>query len=87
MLLRCLPLLTLATAALAAEPVDYQRDVRPILSDRCFKCHGPDEAGRKGGLRLDVRDEALKPAKSGEPAIVPRQGRSERTRRPSLHHG
>ena len=69
--LRYLPLLTLATTALAAQTIDYQRDVRPILSDRCFKCHGPDEGGRKGGLRLDVREDALKPAKSGERAIVP----------------
>jgi hypothetical protein len=71
MLLRCLPLLMLAAAAPVAAKIDYQREVRPILSDRCFKCHGPDEAGRKGGLRLDVREAAVKPAKSGEPAIVP----------------
>lgn len=71
MFLRCLPLLMLAAAAPAAAKIDYQREVRPILSDRCFKCHGPDEVGRKGGLRLDVREEAVKPAKSGGPAIVP----------------
>lgn len=71
MFARALPLLSLLIAAHAAEKVDYQRDVRPILSDRCFKCHGPDEAGRKGKLRLDVREDAVKPAKSGDPAIVP----------------
>lgn len=38
--------------------VQYDRDVRPILADRCFKCHGPDEASRKGDLRLDQRDAA-----------------------------
>jgi hypothetical protein len=56
---------------LAGAEVDFQREVRPILSGICFKCHGPDEAARKSGLRLDLREEALKPAKSGDIAIVP----------------
>ncbi|HEX7860353.1 MAG TPA: DUF1553 domain-containing protein [Verrucomicrobiae bacterium] len=55
----------------AERPVDFQREVRPILSQNCFLCHGPDEAERKGGLRLDVREDALKEAKSGAKAIVP----------------
>ena len=62
----------LASASLAqAEPLRYNRDIRPILSDACFACHGPDTANQKGGLRLDVREFALKPAKSGDQAIVP----------------
>src|SRR4029434_330324 len=60
-------------AALAAPPpaIEYNRHVRPILSNNCFKCHGPDAHERKAGLRLDSRDDALKPAKSGKPAITP----------------
>ncbi len=52
-------------------PVDFNRDIRPIMSDTCFKCHGFDDKARKGKLRLDVRDEALKAGTSGKPAIVP----------------
>jgi len=57
-----------------AEPpavVDYSRHIRPILSNNCFKCHGPDEKERKGGLRLDLGEAATKPADSGSAAIVP----------------
>jgi hypothetical protein len=48
------------------EAIGYNRRVRPLLSDRCFFCHGPDKAHRKSGLRLDVREAAIK-----EGAIVP----------------
>ena len=41
-----------------AGPVDFQRDVRPLLSRHCFKCHGPDDKARKAKLRLDVREDA-----------------------------
>jgi hypothetical protein len=54
-----------------ANQVDFDRDIRPIFSDNCFACHGPDEAKRKSGLRLDRREDAFKAAKSGERAIVP----------------
>ncbi len=50
---------------------DFTREVRPILSRHCFKCHGPDDAARKSKLRLDVREAATQPAKSGAMALVP----------------
>ncbi|MHB1079867.1 MAG: PSD1 and planctomycete cytochrome C domain-containing protein [Prosthecobacter sp.] len=60
-------------ALLAAESakLKYNRDVRPILNEKCFHCHGTDAAHRKGDLRLDLRDNAIKPAKSGDIALVP----------------
>jgi hypothetical protein len=57
--------------AQGAPAVDFNRDIRPILSANCFKCHGIDEGSRKSKLRLDVRDTAIGPAKSGKRAIVP----------------
>ena len=53
--------------------IDFNRDVRPILSNHCWSCHGRDEASRKAGLRLDTRDAALAAGDSGRPAVVPGQ--------------
>lgn len=52
--------------------ISFNRDVRPIMSGTCFRCHGPDESSRRAGMRLDLRDEALKRRGNGTP-IVPGQ--------------
>ena len=49
--------------------VRFNRDIRPIMSDTCLKCHGPGT--HKAGLRLDLRDEAVKKAESGATPLVP----------------
>jgi hypothetical protein len=75
-------LLVCSPAALAAEGVDFQREIRPILADKCFACHGRDAEHREGGLRLDEREAALKGGDSGEQAIIPGQpDKSELVRR------
>ncbi|WP_165233307.1 DUF1553 domain-containing protein [Aquisphaera insulae] len=55
----------------AAKPVNFAREVRSILSDHCFACHGPDDKTRKAGLRVDTKDGILAKLKSGETAVVP----------------
>ena len=55
----------------ASTSIRYRRDVLPLLSDRCFKCHGPDSASRQAGLRLDRPDAATSILESGSTAIVP----------------
>jgi hypothetical protein len=72
----------------AAAPVQFNRDVRPILAEHCWKCHGVDARARRAGLRLDVREEAVKPADSGVAAIIPGDpGASELLRRVTAADG
>ena len=56
---------------LSASSIDFGRQVRPLLADRCFSCHGPDAAQRQAGLRLDQRDAATLPTASGRTPVKP----------------
>src|SRR5436305_14646026 len=66
-----------APAVRSADRVEYNRDIRPILAENCFTCHGADSASRKAGLRLDQRDAAVKaeailPGKPAESELINR---------------
>ena len=76
-------LLAARAAAVAKDSgIEYNRDIRPILAENCFSCHGTDSAARKAGLRLDRFDGATNTLDDGAVAIVPGQpGKSELVRR------
>jgi hypothetical protein len=60
-----------AVAAAESDRATFNRDIRPIMSDTCFPCHGPDRNGRRADMRLDIREEATRPTRSGRIPIVP----------------
>lgn len=60
----------LLSAKIRADEIDFNRDVRPILSDRCFACHGPDPQTREADLRLDLRDSVVED-RGGYAVVVP----------------
>ncbi len=64
-----------AMSGLAAgnTPIDFNREIQPILSENCYKCHGPDATARKGKLRLDRKEDALQRHDDKGSAIIPGQ--------------
>ncbi|MDE0736496.1 MAG: PSD1 and planctomycete cytochrome C domain-containing protein, partial [Pirellulaceae bacterium] len=58
-------------SAAEEKAIDFSRDILPLLSETCFKCHGPDQANREAGLRLDKHEGALAKLESGKVALVP----------------
>ena len=63
-------LIITSSSLLRAEEIEFNRDIRPLLTDRCFSCHGPDERARKAKLRLDTFEGATKDL-GGYSAIIP----------------
>src|SRR5580700_10585289 len=76
--------LLLAGSVRADGKIEYNRDIRPILAENCFTCHGPDSASRKAKLRLDQRDAAIKaevlvPGKPEDSEVIRRACSSDPT--------
>ena len=63
--------LVLCYCDVSSAEIRFNRDIRGLLADNCFACHGPDAAKRQGELRLDLRDQAIRRNDSGRASIVP----------------
>ena len=77
----CLCAACLASNTRGADTVQFNRDIRPILSDNCFQCHGPDSAQRKADLRLDVEASAKRDVGGVRPIVPGNLDQSELIRR------
>ena len=75
----CLFAMLASTVSAVAADIDFARDIRPILSDNCFACHGPDANKRKAELRLDLKDSAFGKAESGASGDCAGRSGEERT--------
>src|SRR6266851_5449395 len=62
-LLLCIAQSGVSLGASTSNKVEFNREIRPILAENCYKCHGPDDEARKAKLRFDLPAQALKPAK------------------------
>jgi hypothetical protein len=69
--IRALALASVCAGLAAHAQIRFNRDIRPIMAETCFRCHGPDKNARMAGMRLDIREEALKPLPDGNVPIVP----------------
>lgn len=69
MKVRLIPLALLLSAAAAAAPPDFEKEIQPIFAANCLKCYGPEK--QKGGYRLDVKSIALNGGESSAPNILP----------------
>ena len=83
-IVRALACFGLTGSVASAAPVDFAREVRPLLVKRCLACHDAEHA--KGGLRLDSREAALKGGKSKQPTLIPgAPAKSELVKRVTTH--
>ena len=68
---KCAIFVLLAAWTCQADEIRFNRDIRPILSDKCYKCHGPSARKPKAGLRLNQRESAVRKRDGDPPAITP----------------
>src|SRR6185437_4788485 len=78
----CMLAMLAVCSSARAGGVDFNHDIRPILAENCFRCHGFDSSARKAGLRFDIADGPIAKLKSGNIAIIPgKPGESELLKR------